>query len=144
MYIQQQLYLENNGERNQIAKGQIGQSFITKIPVRQNRVKYLFIFEHQCGFCFKVSFSQVSIEIANSLWLCFHQDNFNQIKPEKSGNTVKTPRLGFSQLKMQAVFTSKNKGFSRLYERKFTQSYTTSRDGITCPDKRCSQSGRAQ
>ena len=28
---------------------------------------------------------------------------------------------------MQAVFTSKNKGFSHLYERKFTQSYTTSR-----------------
>ena len=44
---------------------------------------------------------------------------------------------------MQAVFTSKNKGFSRFYERKFTQSYTTLRDGITCPDKRRSQSGRA-
>ena len=64
------------------------------------------------------------------LRLCFHQDNFNKINPEKSGNTVKTPRLGFSQLKMKAVFTSKNKGFSRLYEWKFTQSYTTSRDGI--------------
>ena len=28
---------------------------------------------------------------------------------------------------MQAVFTSKNNGFSRLCERKFTQNYTTSR-----------------
>ena len=36
---------------------------------------------------------------------------------------------------MQAVFTSKNKGFSRLYERKLTQSYTTSRDGFQSRDE---------
>ena len=36
---------------------------------------------------------------------------------------------------MQAVFTRKTKGLSRLYDRKFTPSYATSRDGITCPGK---------
>ena len=77
-----------------------------------------------------------------TLRLYFHWDNFNGIKLIKSGNTVKTPRFGFSYLKMQGVFTSKNKGFSSLCERKFTQSYTTSRDDITCPDKHRSQSGK--
>ena len=39
-------------------------------------------------------------------WFVF---SFGWIKPaEKSGDTVKTPRLGFSQLKMQAAFTRKN------------------------------------
>ena len=36
---------------------------------------------------------------------------------------------------MQAVFTRKTKGFSRLYDRKFTPSYTTTQDGIACPGK---------
>ena len=31
---------------------------------------------------------------------------------------------------MQAVFTSKNKGFSDLYDQKFKQSYTILQDGI--------------
>ena len=47
---------------------------------------------------------------------------------------MKTPCLLFSELKMQAVFTRENKGLSRLYDHKFTQSYTTSGDGITCRD----------
>ena len=44
---------------------------------------------------------------------------------------------------MQAVFTSKNEGFSHLYDQKFKQSYTTLQDGIPCPDKYHSQSGRS-
>ena len=43
---------------------------------------------------------------------------------------------------MPTVFTRKNHGFSRLYDRKLTQSYTTSQDGLTCPDKFHSQSHR--
>ena len=79
----------------------------------------------------------------NNNGFCFHWTILTSIKLEKSGNTVKTPHLGFSLLKMQAVFTSKNKGFSCLYEQKFTKSYTTSWDGITCPDKHRGQSGHA-
>lgn len=41
-------------------------------------------------------------------------------------SSLKTARLKFSKLKMQAVFTWKNKGFIS----KFPQSYTSSRDGI--------------
>ena len=48
---------------------------------------------------------------------------------------MKTARPEFSELKMQAVFTWKNKGLSRFYDRKFPQSYATSRDGITRPGK---------
>ena len=47
-------------------------------------------------------------------------------------------------IKMHAVFTRKNKRLSRLYDRKFTPSYSTSRDGITCPGKRRSRSHCAQ
>ena len=36
---------------------------------------------------------------------------------------------------MPTVFTRKTNGFSCLYDRKLTQSYTTSQDGFTCPDK---------
>ena len=43
-----------------------------------------------------------------------NKDNFSQIKPEKSGSTVKTVRLLFNELKMQAVFTRENKRLSRL------------------------------
>ena len=60
-----------------------------------------------------------------SLRLCFHQDNFSWIKSGKSGNTVKTLRLVFSELTMPTVLTGKNIGFSRLYDRKLTQRYTT-------------------
>ena len=56
---------------------------------------------------------------------------------------MKTPVVVVSYLKMQAVFTSKNKGFSHLYDRKFKKSYTTSQDGIPCPDKYDSQSGHS-
>ena len=66
------------------------------------------------------------------LWLRFHQDNFDQIKLDKCGNAVKTLCVQFSELKIQAVFTRKTKGLSRLHDQKFTPSYTTSRDGITC------------
>ena len=48
---------------------------------------------------------------------------------------MKTALPMLSELKMQAVFTRKNKGLSRLYDRKFTPSCTTSRDGINRPDK---------
>ena len=53
---------------------------------------------------------------------------------------MKTARPKFSELKMQAVFSWKNKGLSRFYDQKFPQSYATSRDGITRPDKCRSQS----
>ena len=42
---------------------------------------------------------------------------------------MKTACPKFSDLKMQAVFTRLNKGLSRLYGRKFLQSYTTLQDG---------------
>ena len=48
----------------------------------------------------------------------FTGTTFGWIKPEKSENTVKTLRLRFSELKMQAVFTRKNKAISRLYDQK--------------------------
>ena len=41
---------------------------------------------------------------------------------------------------MHAVFTRKNKRLSRVYDREFMPSYTTSQDGITCPGKCRSQS----
>lgn len=41
---------------------------------------------------------------------------------------MKTPCLVFSELKVQRVFTRKNEGLSRLYDRNFTPS--SSRDGI--------------
>ena len=59
---------------------------------------------------------------------------------EKSRSTVKTARPKFSELKMQAVFSWKNKGLSRFYDQKFPQSYATSRDGITRPNNCRSQS----
>ena len=43
---------------------------------------------------------------------------------------------------MPTVFTRKNNEFSCLYDRKLMQSYTTSQDGLTCPDKYRSQSHR--
>ena len=46
--------------------------------------------------------------------LCFHSDNFSQIKPGKSGNVVKTVRFQFTALKMQAVLKRKDKGFNIL------------------------------
>lgn len=69
-------------------------------------------------------------------WLCFHWGRFDQLKSKKSESIVKTAR---PKLKMQAVFTRKNKGLSRLYDRKFPQSYLTSWDGIARPDKCHSQ-----
>ena len=44
---------------------------------------------------------------------------------------------------MHAIFTRKNKEFSRQYDRKFRPSYTTSQDGITCLGKCHSQSHSA-
>lgn len=41
---------------------------------------------------------------------------------------------------MKAVFPWKKKGLSSPYNREFLQSYTTSRDGITCPGECRSQS----
>ena len=40
---------------------------------------------------------------------------------------MKTPRLLFSEFKMQTVFTSKNKGFSRLYDRNSRKVIPTTR-----------------
>ena len=55
---------------------------------------------------------------------------------------MKTLCLVLSELKMPTVFTRKNNEFSCLYDRKLMQSYTTSQDGLTCPDKYRSQSHR--
>ena len=43
---------------------------------------------------------------------------------------MKTLCLVLSELKMSTVFTRKNNGFSRLYDRKLTQSYSISQDGL--------------
>ena len=52
---------------------------------------------------------------------------------------MKTPHHVFSHLKMQAVFTSKNKGFSRLYGPKFNQSEMVYIYNVTCPDQEMPQ-----
>lgn len=44
------------------------------------------------------------------------------------------------EINMLTVFMNKNKEFSRIYDWKITQSQTTSRDVITCPNKYRSQS----
>ena len=54
---------------------------------------------------------------------------------------MKTVRIEFSELRMHGIFTSNNMGLSSLYDRKFTPSYITSRDGITCPRKCCKSHG---
>ena len=84
-------------------------------------------------------------DLSWNIWIAYTQDllfnlNITDSYNYLSGNTVKTLRSEFSELKMQAVFTRKNKRLSRLYDRKFTPSYTTSRDGITCPVKSRSHS----
>ena len=65
----------------------------------------------------------------------FSLGKFDNLKSKKSRSSEKTAHPKFSKLKMQAVFTWKNKGFTL----KFRQSYTTLRDGKTCPGKSCSQ-----
>ena len=42
--------------------------------------------------------------------------SLRHFKLDKSKITAKIPRLVFSELKMQTVFSSKNKGFSCLYD----------------------------
>lgn len=76
-----------------------------------------------------------TLEVTEIFFVVFSLGQLWLDKAGKSENTVKTLRLGFSELKMQAVSTRKNKGISRAYDRKFTKSYITSRDGITCRDK---------
>ena len=46
---------------------------------------------------------------------------------------MKTLCLMFSESTMPTVFTRKNNGFSRLYDRKLTQIYTTWQDGFLVP-----------
>lgn len=52
-------------------------------------------------------FTFVRVRFNLCLRLCFHRDNFGQIKSEKSRNAVKTVHIEFSELKMHAVFTRK-------------------------------------
>ena len=73
--------------------------------------------------------------------IVFPVDKFDQLKSEEAGSRVKTARPKFNELKMQAVFTRKNR-LSDFYVRKFLPSYTTSRDGIARNDKCRSQTHR--
>ena len=53
------------------------------------------------GICLPLSGGKKKVYV----WLCFHQDRFDQLKSEKSGSSVKTACPKLSELKMQAVFT---------------------------------------
>ena len=53
------------------------------------------------------------------------------------------PELSFSDRWSRGTKLWERDWFSLFYDRKLMQSYTTSQDGLTCPDKYCSQSHRA-
>ena len=95
----------------------------------------------------EVSFFEVTTSGSCTVVNGFHNQavfSLGYLWLDKAGKVLKyseNTSSCFKLEKMQAVFISKNKGFSRLYEGKFLQSYTTLWDGIPCPDKYRSQLG---